>query len=221
MQMIQENPNPGGDYPPIQTMDAQAVPEGCIMISETVDTSVYYRCSGFVTLSLLDGVVVGMSPNLEAWEAWRASLPPEPDPMEDLRTAKLEELSAACGEAIAAGCDVTLSAVSGHISLTAEDQINLSTAVTAVSQGAEGYPYHLDGEMCDIFSAEDILAMAEAATNHKLYHTTYYNHLAAWVRGAETAAELSAITYGVALPEDLGLHMAAILDMARGNIDAA
>lgn len=129
--------------------------------------------------------------------------------------AKLTELSTACNTAITNGCDVILSGgTAGHISLTAEDQINLSTAMTAVEQGATGYPYHLDGELCAIFPAADILLLAQAATAHKLWHTTYYNHLAAWVRRCETAAEVQAITYGCDLPADLAENMTAILAAA-------
>lgn len=149
---------------------------------------------------------------ITAWEAAH----PDPRPLEQLRADKLEELSTACGAAITAGCDVTLLNGSGHISLTAEDQINLSTAMTAVEQGAVGYPYHLDGQLCAIYPAADIQVMAASATAHKLYHTTYYNHLAAWVRRAETAEELAVITYGTALPQDLEDNMGAIL-LAAGE----
>ena len=131
--------------------------------------------------------------------------------LEAVQSAKLAELSAACSQAIIAGCDVELSAASGHISLTAEDQINLTAALNAVEQGAAGYPYHLDGQLCAVFSAADIRQLAQAAASHKLYHTTYYNHLAAWVRRSETMEEVQAITYGTALPEDLAVNMANIL----------
>lgn len=140
-----------------------------------------------------------------------------PDPLPLAIAAKLRELSAACNAAITAGCDVELSAGSGHIALTAEDQINLSTATAAVEQGAEGYPYHLDGQLCAIYPAADIQAMAASATAHKLYHTTYYNHLAAWVRRCKTAEELAVITYGADLPTDLSSNMAAILAAAGGG----
>ena len=131
--------------------------------------------------------------------------------LEAVQSAKLAELSAACSQAIIAGCDVELSAASGHISLTAEDQINLTAALNAVEQGAAGYPYHLDGQLCAVFSAADIRLLAQAAASHKLYHTTYYNHLAAWVRRSETTEEVQAITYGTELPEDLAANMANIL----------
>lgn len=144
-----------------------------------------------------------------------------PDPLEEARTAKLAQLSAACNAAITAGCGVTLPDGSeGHISLTAEDQINLTNAVAAVEGGAEAYPYHLDGELCALYPAAAVLAMGKAATAHKLYHTTYYNHLAAWVRRCGTAEEVSAIAYGAALPDDLAANMEAILGAAGGDASA-
>ena len=131
--------------------------------------------------------------------------------LEAVQSAKLAELSAACSQTIIAGCDVELSTASGHISLTAEDQINLTAALNAVEQGAAGYPYHLDGQLCAIFPAADIRQLAENAASHKLYHTTYYNHLAAWVRRCTEAADVKAITYGATLPADLAANMASIL----------
>ena len=143
-----------------------------------------------------------------------ADIVPTERPLDDgLRAEKLRELSEACNNTITAGCDVTLiDGTTGHIALTAEDQINLSTATAAVDSGSAGYPYHLDGQLCAVFTAADIAAMAQAATAHKLYHTTYYNHLAAWVRRCETATELDAITYGAELPDDLAANMAEVLD---------
>ena len=142
-------------------------------------------------------------------------------PLETVRAAKLKELSAACNAAVTAGCDVSLpDGSAGHIALTAEDQINLTNACASVEAGAEAYPYHLDGHLCALYPAADILALGRAATAHKLYHTTRYNHLAAWVRRCETAAEVQAVTYGAELPEDLAESMAAILAAAGGGADA-
>ena len=142
-------------------------------------------------------------------------------PLETVRADKLKELSAACNTAITAGCDVALTdGTTGHISLTAEDQINMTNACAAVESGAEAYPYHLDGELCALYPAADILAMGRAATAHKLYHTTYYNHLAVWVRRCQTAEDVQAVTYGVGLPEDLAENMAAILATVGGSDDA-
>lgn len=140
--------------------------------------------------------------------------------LEAVQAEKLAQLSAACSAAITAGCDVELpDGSAGHISLTAEDQINLTNARAAVEAGARAYPYHLDGELCALYPAEDILAMGEQAAAHKLYHTTYYNHLAAWVRRCGTAEEAENITYGAELPEDLAENMAVILTAAGGDIE--
>lgn len=132
--------------------------------------------------------------------------------LEEAMTAKLSELDANCNAVIVAGCDVNLSnGVTGHISLTDEDQINLTTALGSIQQGASGYPYHLDGQLCAVFAAADILTMATAATAHKLYHTTYINHLHIWVRRCTAKSEVDAITYGSNLPVDLAGNMAAIM----------
>lgn len=131
----------------------------------------------------------------------------------DLRAAKTAAMSAACNAAITAGMDVTTSQGTEHFSLQETDQINLTAAVTAVQQGAAGYPYHADGELCRMFTAAEIGAVGESSIAHKLYHTTYCNHLFAWIRRA-SAAELSGITYGAELPEDLAASMQALLTQA-------
>lgn len=138
---------------------------------------------------------------------------PDPVSLEDKRAAKTAEMSAACNAAITAGMDVETTQGTEHFSLQETDQINLTAAVTAVQQGAAGYPYHADGELCRMFSAAEIGAVGQASIAHKLYHTTYCNHLFAWIRRA-TASELTGITYGAELPEDLAASMQALLTQA-------
>lgn len=159
--------------------------------------------------------VVSCEPNVEARDAWKATLPPEPDPVIAARAAKEEEMSAACNAAIVAGMDVETSVGTEHFSLQETDQINLTTATNAVQNGAAGYPYHADGSLCRMFSADEILAIANAATQHKLYHTTLCNHLLTWARRAETIEEIEGIAYDAnLLPEDLAQNMANIFASA-------
>ena len=153
---------------------------------------------------------------IDAWEAEH----PDPVPLEDKRAAKTAEMSAACNAAITAGMDVTTTQGAEHFSLQETDQINLTAAVTAVQQGAAGYPYHADGELCRMFTAAEIGAVGEASIAHKLYHTTYCNHLFAWIRRA-TASELAEITYGAELPEDLAASMQALLTQAGSTTGEA
>ena len=141
---------------------------------------------------------------------------PKPEPVSDLpnmKAAKQKEISESCHNTIVSGIDVELSDGStGHFSLQEVDQINLAAAVAACQQGASEYPYHADGKLCRMYSAADIAVIDHAAAAHKLYHTTYCNHLLAWARRAETADALTAVVYGADLPADLAKSMAALLE---------
>lgn len=175
------------------------------------------QAAGFVTIEHDGKTVTSCVWNENAYLAYLATLP-EPS-LAEVQKDKLTEINAACDAAITAGCGVTLSdGMAGHISLTQEDQINLTTAQAAVQGGATGYPYHLDGELCKIFAAADILTMASAATAHILYHTTYCNHLRAWVSRCVAVDDVKGIAYGGALPADLAANMQTIMTaMGGGN----
>ena len=147
----------------------------------------------------------------------------EPDdrPLDEIRSDKLAELSSSCNAAITAGMDVETTQGTEHFSLQETDQINLTTALSAVQSGAAGYPYHADGQLCRLFTAAEIQAIAEASVKHKLYHTTLCNHLLTWARRAATKEALSGITYSAdGLPEDLAANMAAVLSAAAGDDNA-
>lgn len=206
-----------GSYPAPQSTPA---PDLIPLTDE--QAAMVVRYSGFVVIEEeTDGsgaISCKVTPNLEAWEAWKAA---QPDPMDGLRAAKEDELSAACNAAIEAGMDVETSRRTEHFSLQETDQINLTTALSAVQAGATGYPYHADGQLCRMFSAAEIQAIAQASIEHKLYHTTLCNHLLTWARRAETEDELDGITYTAeGLPDDLAANMAQILAAAGGGADA-
>lgn len=146
---------------------------------------------------------------------------PDDRPLDVIRADKLAELSDACNAAITAGMDVETTQGTEHFSLQETDQINLTTALSAVQSGASGYPYHADGQLCRLFTAAEIQAIAAASVKHKLYHTTLCNHLLTWARRAETKEELSGITYAAdGMPEDLAANMAAVLAASAGDNNA-
>ena len=146
---------------------------------------------------------------------------PDDRPLDEIRADKLAELSSSCNASITAGMDVETTQGTEHFSLQETDQINLTTALSAVQSGAAGYPYHADGQLCRLFTASEIQAIAAASVKHKLYHTTLCNHLLTWARRAETKEELSGITYAAdGLPEDLASNMAAVLAAAVGDNNA-
>lgn len=146
---------------------------------------------------------------------------PDDRPLDEIRADKLKELSTSCNAAITAGMDVETTQGTEHFSLKETDQINLTTALSAVQSGAAGYPYHADGQLCRLFTAAEIQAIAAASVKHKLYHTTLCNHLLTWARRAETKEELSDIAYAAdGMPEDLAANMAAVLAAAEGYNNA-
>lgn len=190
------------------------VPDGCHLLDAKHPTMRRHAgAAGFIKPKWdaeSNGWIEGATAEqVTAWEAEH----PDPVPLEDKRAAKTAAMSAACNAAITAGMDVETTQGTEHFSLQETDQINLTAAVTAVQQGAAGYPYHADGELCRMFSAAEIGAVGQASIAHKLYHTTYCNHLFAWIRRA-TASELVGITYGAELPEDLAASMQALLTQA-------
>lgn len=133
--------------------------------------------------------------------------------LNDAKENKLKEVSNACYENIINGIDVLLSDNSlEHFSLKETDQINLATAYNEINRGALNYPYHADGQLCKLYSAKDIVAINNASISHKIYHTTYCNHLFAWIKRATTEEELEMIIYGTELPEDLATNMNEILN---------
>lgn len=92
------------------------------------------------------------------------------------------------------------------------------SAYNAIQLGATSYPYHSDGELCTIFSAEDIIKISEAAIAFKLYHVTYCNHLNIWINRSGSVSEVENIFYGIALPEDLQSNFEQIMNSSIGNI---
>lgn len=84
MNIIVKTVYENGGYPPIQSWDRPSIPEGYAVWPDDLDTADYYAYNGFVTLTVepVDGVdtVTKYEPNVEAWEAWKANLPQEPEP---------------------------------------------------------------------------------------------------------------------------------------------
>lgn len=209
MKYIDPVPNASGAYPAAKN---QPFP-GCVPLTDE-QAEIFRQYNGFVTVTQETDEAGAESYTVEvnttAWEAYQAKT------LEDVRSAKEAELSASCNAAIVAGMDVTTSQGTEHFSLQETDQINLTTAYNAVLSGASGYPYHADGELCRMFTAEEITAISSASISHKLYHTTLCNHLLTWARRAETMEELNSITYTAeGLPDDLAANMAQVLAAAQ------
>lgn len=113
MNIIRKTPNESGAYPAPQTWHKETPPDGYAVIADGVDMADFYAHNGFVTLTIElkevgkavtlddDGnevnvpvyadAVTAYAPNVEAWEAWKESLPDpaEEEPSEEEDTAAM------------------------------------------------------------------------------------------------------------------------------------
>ena len=138
------------------------------------------------------------------------------DPIEEIsldfiRSSKLKEMSYACRTTIEAGFDLDIHDEKHHFSLTTQDQLNLMS-LNAMAQTQSLIPYHADGEQTTFYTSEEINEIVEAANSFKIYHTTYYNALKDYINSLETIEEISAITYGVEIPEEYKSNVLKILE---------
>lgn len=135
----------------------------------------------------------------------------EQESVEFLRSLKINEMSYACRTTIESGIDIEIRGETKHFSLTAQDQLNLMS-VQVMVQTQTLIPYHADGEETDFYTKEEINQIIEAATAFKVQHTTYYNSLKTYINALETIEEISAITYGVEIPDEYKSDVLKVLE---------
>lgn len=140
-------------------------------------------------------------------------IPSEPDiTVEYVKSGKIKEMSTTCRTIIEAGFDIMLRGENHHFSLDTQDQLNL-ISLSAMAQTQELIPYHADGEMCIFYTAEEMNQIIETATRFKIYHTTYYNALKGYINALDNIADIAAITYGIAIPEEYQSDVLKALDV--------
>lgn len=75
MKYLSRTPNASGAYPAPQSSHGP----GMLAISDE-QAAMVIQYNGFVTISEGEDGEPVLAPDTEAWEAWKASLPPEPEP---------------------------------------------------------------------------------------------------------------------------------------------
>lgn len=121
---------------------------------------------------------------------------PQYESIEATKTAKLTEIKQSCEDYIYAGTDVTLpDNTIEHFTYTLADQSNISEMFTAIMAGATEYPYHADGEICKIYTKEQIVAIYGTLSLFKTEATTYHNSLKAQINAMTDADAILAIKF--------------------------
>ena len=80
MYIIPQSPSASGAFPPLQHWGGLTPPAGFDVWPDALEQDTFQQYNGFVVLTVVRGVVSSYEPNTEAWEAWKATLPPEPEP---------------------------------------------------------------------------------------------------------------------------------------------
>ena len=135
-------------------------------------------------------------------------------------SAKLSEISNACNAVIVNGVDITFGEEDVHFNLSIEDQSNINNLFRVVELGGTEFPYQADGGVCRIYTAAEIAAIYIAAQTLITTQTTYHNELKQYVQTLTSAEEVSAIQYGMTLPEPYLTEMNEKLAVAQQQMQA-
>lgn len=135
-------------------------------------------------------------------------------------SAKLSEISNACNAVIVNGVDIKFGEENVHFNLSIEDQSNINNLFRVVELGGTEFPYQADGGVCRIYTAAEIAAIYIAAQTLITTQTTYHNELKQYVQTLTSAEEVSAIQYGMTLPEPYLTEMNEKLTVAQQQMQA-
>ena len=161
---------------------ANVLPEGWAIIPDDI---IIPKSFPFVDIEVDGNIVTSMT----------AREVPKPD-ISITKQSKLNEIKQACEDHICAGTDVTLpDNTVEHFTYTLADQSNISEMFTAIMAGATEYPYHADGEICKIYTKEQIIAIYGTLSLFKTEATTYHNSLKAQINAMTDADAISAIKF--------------------------
>ena len=198
MFIIRIEPNANGSRPPLQAWNSKTLPEGYAYMTDA-QKDIFYSTTpaGFVKITIEEqnGVkhVSSIEVNQEALDAYKATLP---DPTDSIKAEKIAEIKKDCEDYIYAGTDVTYTDGSvEHFTYTLADQSNISEMFTAIMAGATEYPYHADGEICKIYSKEQIVTIYGTLSLFKTEATTYHNSLKAQINAMTDVDAISAIKF--------------------------
>ena len=198
MFIIKIEANANGSRPPMQSWSKAIAPEGFALATDA-QKDVFYSTvpAGFVSITVKEEngakVVDTIEVNQAALDAYKATLP---DPTDSIKAEKIAEIKKDCEDYIYAGTSVTYAdGTTEHFTYTLADQSNISEMFTAVMAGATEYPYHADGEICKIYTKEQIVTICGTLSRFKTEATTYPNSIKAQSNAMTGIDAISAIKF--------------------------
>ena len=236
---VQESTESGKEYRlfgALQTWPSnmQELPDHYAWVSKESFSEFYKqnkRVAGFVDFSLSeDGTeVVSMTWNdtyyqhyLDTLPAWSESAIPQ----------KVNEFSKICQQTIENGADIVFDEADAentteHFDFTTEDQANINSMFNAVLLGATEYPYHSKGNLCKVYTKDQIskiyITMQATVTGQNSYYNAMKNFLEtefAGKRDEESEAQFRAIQYGDPLTGVYLENYNAMMQVANTQVQA-
>ena len=199
MFIIQENANPNGSRPPLQSWNSAKLPEGYAWIADEFKDIFYSTTpAGFVNITIeqseIGKIVTNISVNQEGLDAYMATLP---NPVIAAKEEKIKEIKKSCEDKILNGTEVQYAdGTKEHFTYSLADQSNISEMFTAAMAGASEFPYHSDGNVCKVYTKEQIVQIYGTLSLFKTEATTYHNSLKAQVNAMEAVEEVDAVEFG-------------------------
>lgn len=139
----------------------------------------------------------------------------------ELKVYKKSVMQAECRKSIHEGITIKTSIGPQHFSYTEDDQRNLESLFNIALQTGLDIPYHADGELCTVYSSDDIIQIYTSLQNHKLYHTTYINMLNRYIDDLSDLDVIKSVSYGkTTLPKEYLDSMNDILEQGQHVIQS-
>ena len=165
------------------------IPDGWAVIPDNIETQNFPF--GDIDVEEIDGIMTVTH--------WEPGIIPGQEPsviLNKTKQSKLAEISKSCEDYIYAGTNVTMpDNTVEHFTYTLADQSNISEMFTAIMAGATEYPYHADGEICKIYSKEQIVTIYGTLSLFKTEATTYHNSLKAQIDAMTDVDAILAIKF--------------------------
>ena len=141
------------------------------------------------------------------------------EPIEITKNLKLKEISEACNYTIVSGVDIEFNEETVHFNLSIEDQSNINNLFRVVELGGTEFPYQSDGGECRIYTATEIAQIYIASQTLITTQTTYHNALKQYVQSLSSVEDITAVTYGMELPEPYLTSVNEKLAAAKTQMD--
>ena len=225
MYIIPRKSNPDGSFPPLNQWNPKYKVPVTHYVFPDKFWDVFYmegkRLKGYVNLIVSEDnpdEIVDVTWNEEAYQAAVALLP---DPIIEVREAKLSQLATACNSMIDAGTEVTMpDGTRESFTYSLADQANVSEMFTAVMAGATGYAYHENDGNCKMYTAQDIIVIYSTLSGYKTAQLTYHNQLKQYVKSLDDEDTIRAVTYGQELTGEYLATYNQLLAEAKAQMEA-